>query len=291
MNKNSLPKVILSMFLTGLFLLSCSSDDDPAAPTISLSESNMDVIAEVNYSVDVSYTADATPSSISVTKYVDGVAMGTPNTLPATASEGTFPFSFMVDVDDSDAGIVKYNFTILDNDGQAAQTELVLNIELTKMQLLLKYDWLLTDEIRLKTGESDINPVYKDDVYRFNADGTYQKSIGALADDFSDAWYKHCEWDFDEVTGVLKLHRTGAFTDETYDVMTITEIDKNEFKANITYLNLDVFDPTYDPSEDYVKVMATQAKGNSFDPYLPGPDDDIEGPSTTPCNVSDFENN
>jgi hypothetical protein len=158
-------------------------------------------------------------------------------------------------------------------------------------QILLKYDWLLTDEIRVKTGESDISDAYTDDVYRFNEDGTYQKSIGEKVDDFSDIWYKHCTWNIDEETGVLKMHRTGAFGSDVYDVMTITSLTKEALEADIVYEGLDAFDPSYDPIEDYVKKMSAQAKGSSFDPYGVGPDDDVEGPSATPCNQSDFVNN
>ncbi len=291
MYKKNLLKIILGLFLGSFLMVSCSSDDDPNPPTISLSQTSITVEAEATNSITVSYIAEASPSSVTVTKYLDGTATGTPQNFPATSGTGNFLFSFEVSVDDSDSGIVKYNFTIVDNANQVSQVELVVDIELTTRQLLLKYDWLLTDEIRLKTGESDINQVYTDDVYRFNEDGTYQKSIGDTPDNFSDIWYKHCEWNLDDATGVLKLHRTGAFGSDVYDVMTITKIDKQGLEANITYLGLDVFDESYDASEDYVKKMSTQAKGNSFDPYGPGSDDDVEGPSPTPCNTSDFVNN
>lgn len=292
MYKKVLPKIVLSLFLGSILLVaSCSSDDDPNPPSISLSQTSIDVEAEETNSVDVIYSSEVGSATITVTKYLDGTQSGTPEVIPGTGSAGTYNYEFIVSVDDADSGIVKFNFTISDENGQTTQTELVVNIELTKRQLLLKYDWLLTDEIRQKTGESDINPVYTDDVYRFNEDGTYQKSIGDMVDAFGDIWYKHCEWDFDEESGVLKLHRTGAFADEAYDVMTITMIDENGWEANIVYYGLDIFDPGYDPEEDYVKKMSSQAKGSSFDPYLPGPDDDIEGPSLTPCNESDFVNN
>jgi|GEM_PF-1043624 len=291
MLKNVLPKLMLCLFTLSLFFISCSDDDSsPNNPTISLSTTTIDVVAGEENSVSVNYTTDVSGGAITITKYLDGTLSGTPETMAAGAT-GAFVYNFTVSVEDSDSGIVKFNFTVTDGDGVSAQVELVVNIELTKRQLLLKYDWLLVDEVRVKTGESDINPVYTDDVYRFNEDGTYQKSIGAMADDFSDLWYKHCKWDFDDDTGVLKLHRTGAFADETYDVMAITMIDDTSFEADITYEGLDVFDPSYDPVEDYVKKMSSQAKGNSFDPYAPGPDDDVEGPSLTPCNESDFVNN
>jgi hypothetical protein len=290
MFKNVITNIIPSLFLACILFVSCS-DDDPNPPTISLDKTAIDVKAEETNSVAVTYSAETTSATIVVTKYLDDTVSGSAENFTRTDSNGSFNFEFAVTVDDSDSGIVKYNFTITDDNGLSSQTELVVNIELTMSQILLKYDWLLTDEVRVKTGESDINEAYTDDVYRFNEDGTYQKSVGEKADDFGDQWYKHCTWNLDEETGVLKMHRTGAFGSDVYDVMTITSLTKEALEADIVYEGLDIFDPSYDSEEDYVKKMSAQAKGNSFDPYKAGAEDDVEGPSNTPCNPSDFVNN
>lgn len=289
MSKNFITCIIPSLFIAFYLFISCS-DDDPTPPTISLDVTTIDVVAVETNAVTVTYSAETASSTIVVTKYLDDTPSESEN-FTKTENNGSFNFEFAVSVDDSDSGIVKYNFTITDGNGLTAQTELVVNVQLTMTQILLKYDWLLTDEIRVKTGESDISDVYTDDVYRFNEDGTYQKSIGVKVDDFSDIWYKHCTWNLNEETGVLKMHRTGAFGSDVYDVMTITSLTKEALEADIVYEGLDQFDPSYDPIEDYIKKMSAQAKGSSFDPYGVGPDDDVEGPSTTPCNQSDFVNN
>lgn len=290
MSKNFITFIFPSLFIAFSLFISCS-DDDPAPPTISLDVNTIDVKADETNAVTVTYSAETASSTIVVTKYLDDTPSESPENFTKTENNGSFNFEFAVTVDDSDSGIVKYNFTITDGNGLTAQTELVVNVELTMTQILLKYDWLLTDEIRVKTGESDISDVYTDDVYRFNEDGTYQKSIGEKVDDFSDVWYKHCTWNLDEETGVLKMHRTGAFGGDVYDVMTITSLTKEALEADIVYEGLDQFDASYDPIEDYIKKMSAQAKGSSFDPYKVGPDDDVEGPSLTPCNQSDFVNN
>ncbi len=284
----------LSILFSGLVFVSCS-EDDFAAPSIDLSETLLDAKAEEAITITASYTAEAGVESITITKYWDGAVQGTPEVKLDLQSSGSIDFQYTVLVDDADH-VLKFNFTILDNKGQIAQKELVLNVELSSRQLLLKYDWLLTDEVRAKTGESDIQDHYTDDVYRFNADGTYQKSIGEMADDFNDVWYKHCTWDFNDETRVLKLHRTGAFGGDAYDVMTITIINHNEIESDVTYLGLDTFNTgeeavPYEAEEAYVKKFSAQAKGSSFDPYAPGADDDAEGPSDTPCNAADFANN
>ena len=292
MSKNATTKLMSFLFIGCILLISCSDDDEsPNAPSISLSQTTIDVQAEQSNSVTVNYASFATSHTITVTKYLDGVMDGASENIPSSTGNGSFTYEFSVTVDDSDSGIIKYNFTITDNIGQVSQTELVVNIELTKRQLLLKYDWLLTDEIRVKTGASDIDPNTADDVYRFNEDGSYQRSFGALVVETWDDWYNHCQWDLNEETGVLKLYRIGAFGTNVYDVMTITLINKEEINADIVYLGLDVFDPSYDTEEDYIKKFAAQAKGGSFDPYRAGSDDDATGAYGTACGEADFVNN
>ena len=292
MRKNLIPTLILSLILN--VFVSCS-DDDSAPPTISLSETSIDVKAEDNISITATYTAEAGAETITITKYWDGTVQGTPEVKSTLQNSGTVNFNYTVSQDDADH-ILKFNFTIIDNEGLVDQKEVVINVELTSLQLLLKYDWNHSDEVRGLTGLSDIQEWYKDDVYRFNADGTYQKSIGAQADDFSDIWYKHCTYNFNEDTNVLKLHKTGAFGSDAYEVITITSITKDGIEGDITYLGLDAFNTgteavPYEATEEYVKKFSSQAKGDSFDPYAPGPDDDVEGPSATPCNAADFVNN
>jgi hypothetical protein len=294
MNKNSISTLMLSLIFSVIVFVSCS-EDDPALPTISLSETLIDALAEENISISASYVAEAGAESITITKYWDGTSQGTPEVKSSLQGSGTINFNYTVTQEDAEH-VLKFNFTIIDNEGQIAQKELVVNVELTAKQLLLKYDWLLSEEIRVLTGENDIADHYNDDVYRFNADGTYQKSIGTKIDAFSDIWYKHCTYDFNEDTMVLKLHRTGAFGGDAYDTINITLIDHNGIEADVTYLGLDAFNTgseavPYEASEEYIKKFVAQAKGSSFDPYAPGADDDVEGPSATPCNTSDFVNN
>ncbi len=67
-------------------------------------------------------------------------------------------------------------------------------------------------------------------------------------------------------------------------------------EGDVIYLGLDAFNTgseavPYEASENYLKKFTAQAKGSSFDPYGPGSEDDIEGPSATPCNDADFVNN
>jgi hypothetical protein len=266
------------------FLGSCSDDEDFAEPTISLSTTAVTASPGDEVSITVNTVTDAGFKNLVVKKLWDG----------ASQSEETFttaltaPYVYTVTDEDADH-IVTLNFTVTDNKGKTASKETVITVELTPLQILLKYNWQLSEEIRKKTSTNDINDVYTDDVYRFNADGTYNKSIGAKVDDFSDLWYNYCYYDLNETTLRLLMSRTGAFAEEVTDTLDITVIDETKLNADVTYYDLDVFDPTYDKVEYYEKRFVAVPKVSSFDPYQNGPSDDTAGPAGFCADVV-FEN-
>ena len=133
MRKNLIPTLILSLILN--VFVSCS-DDDSAPPTISLSETSIDVKAEDNISITATYTAEAGAETITITKYWDGTVQGTPEVKSTLQNSGTINFNYTVSQDDADH-ILKFNFTIIDNEGLVDQKEVVINVELTSLQLLL----------------------------------------------------------------------------------------------------------------------------------------------------------
>lgn len=283
--------MVVTLVMSLIITTSCD-EDDPAIPTIGLSETSIDAKAEESISVTVTFVAEAGAKSITVSKLWDGEVQGTPEVSTGADLEGNLVFEYDVLQDDADY-VLTFNFLIEDNEGQTAEIELVVNVELTTRQLLLKYNWLLSDEIRNKTGASDITDAYTDDIYRFNADGTFDKSIGAKADDFGDAWYNYCEWDLNETTNRLLMHKTGAFLSNVVDTLDITLITAEAIEADVTYLGLDAFntgseDVPYEASEDYVKKFTAQVKGASFDPYKAGAEDDA-GPAGT-CNDVELVN-
>jgi hypothetical protein len=228
------------------FLSSCNEDEDFAAPTLTLSETAATAAPGEEVAVTVTTATDAGFQKLVVTRLWDGVQQ----------DEETFdtplttPYAYTVTDEDADH-ILTLNFTVTDNKGKTASSELIITVELTPVQLLLKYNWRLSEEIRKKTNANDISDPYTDDVYRFNADGTYNKSIGEKADDFNDIWYNYCYYDFNEQTMKLLMSRTGAFGEEVTDTLRVTVIDDTKLYADVTYYGLDVFDPSYDPAEEY----------------------------------------
>jgi hypothetical protein len=285
-------KILSTLALVGIlcgvgFLSSCGDDDASfAAPTIELSETTTTAAPGEEISVTVTATTDAAFESIVVTKLWDGDAQGT-ETLDELP-DGPLTYSYTVTGEDADH-ILSFNFVITDAGGQTASVDWVVTVELTPMQILVKYDWNLSDEIRQKNNESDINEVYTDDVYRFNEDGTYAKSNGGTADDFGDGWYNYCFYDLNESTLRLLMSRTGAFGEDEVDTLNITVIDDTQLIADVKYYGLDELDETYDPVEEYEKQFVAVAKTDSFDPYGTGAEDDA-GPAGMDCIEQDFDN-
>ncbi|MGC1243890.1 MAG: hypothetical protein WA874_20015 [Chryseosolibacter sp.] len=266
------------------FLISCKDDEDFAAPTLTLSETAATASPGDEVSVTVTTTTDAGFKNLVVKKLWDGVSQEEETfTAPLTA-----PYTYTVTDADADH-ILVLNFTVTDNKGTTASSELVVTVELTPRQLLLKYNWRLSEEIRKKTNQNDISDVYTDDVYRFNDDGTYDKSIGAKVDDFGDIWYNYCYYDLNDNTLKLLMSRTGAFGEKVTDTLNIKVIDDTKLHADVTYYGLDQFDPAYDPAEDYEKRFVAVAKTSAFDPYKAGAADDETGPAGY-CEDVTFEN-
>ena len=288
--KNFSTLVLIGLLACVGIVMSCGDDDDaPGLPGLELTEILSTGMAGDVVSITVSVTTDAAFESLVVTKLYDGVAQGT-QTFEELA-ENEFTYQYTIIEDDADQ-ILSFNFLLTDAIGQEVSRDWVITVELTAMQLLLKYDWRLNDEIRQLTNMSDINSVYSDDVYRFNEDGTYHKNNGGTLDDFNDSWFNYCFYDLDNTTLVLQMSRTGAFGEDEVDVLNITTIDDTQLLADVTYLGLDEFNTgneevPYESSEEYEKQFVAVAKTGDFDPYGPGAEDDA-GPANMDCIEQDF---
>lgn len=279
MKKSVFANLAVLLFAALFIVTSCDDDDDFALPTITLSEELIEAKAGEEISVNVTVVAEAGLDKVVVTTLHDGTAFGTPEEFTTL----TFTYTHTVSEEDVDP-ILSIQFTAIDNDGQEVSKDLVVDVELTMTQILLKYDWLLSDEIRESTGLSDIADAYTDDVYRFYEDGTYDKSIGAKNDGWNDLLYNYCYWNLNEDESRLIITKTGGWgtIESISDTIMITTIDHTELVGDVIYRGLDLFDPSYDPVEDYIKKFTSQPRGESFDPYGAGATDDA-GPVATGC--------
>lgn len=273
----------LILLACAVVLSACSDDESFDAPKIELSETNVTASSGEEVTIDVTTTTDGGFKNLVVTKLWDGVVKNTETFTSAITS-----YTYTVVDEDADH-VVTINFKLTDNKGKMAEKELVIAIELTPMQILLKYNWRLSEEFRKKTNTNDIDDVYTDDVYRFNADGTYNKSIGAKVDDFGDIWFNYCYYNLNPNTLRLLMSRTGAFGEKVTDTLNIVLINETKLNADVKYYDLDVFDPTYDKVEAYQKRFVAVAKTSSFDPYKAGATDDTTGPAGY-CEDVEFDN-
>lgn len=263
--------VIASM---SILFTSCDEDETFDAPTVTLDQEALSVKAGETIKITATVDAPGGFDKLVVTRMHDGVGM---ETVEFTEEAASYELTYVV-VEADVEPILSFNFTATDKLAQTGARDAVVDVELTMTQLLLKYDWLLSAEIREKTGENEIKPVYADDVYRFYEDGTYEKSAGETQDDFGDIWYNYCYWNLEEDISMLVLSRTGAFGSVPMDTIMITTLDHTELVGDVVYRGLDQLDPTYDPIENYVKKFAAQPRSANFDPYGVGEDDDT-GPA------------
>ncbi len=274
---------LMGALVYALLLVSCEKTYD--LPTIKLSETQLTATPGNDITINYTITHDGGFKNLTIKKLWDGDEQSSQVVTDSDLNQ----LVYTVTEDDADH-IVTLNFTVYDNQGEFASAETVITVELTPLQLLQKYNWRLDEEIRKKTNSNDISDVYNDDVYRFNSDGTYNKSIGAKVDDFSDIWFNYCFYDFNENTMRLLMSRTGAFGEEVTDTLNVTVIDDSKLRANINYYGLDQFDDSYDPVEEFEKGFVAVAKTDNFDPYLAGAEDDETGPAKMCADVN-FDNN
>lgn len=286
--KTYLHKIPLVLAIFGiLFVSSCKDDSDPELPTITLETELVQGKAGETINVGVTYTTPEGFEQLTIEKNLDGQVLDT-QTITEDGS-GSYEFEYELQVDDSE-GILSFTFTIYDQAEAFASKDLVVEVELTQEQLMTRYDWLLSEEIRQLTGENDITDAYTDDVYRFHTDGTYDKSIGEKADDFGDAWFNYCYYNLDDMS-VLIMTKTGAFGEDVRDTLYVESLTRDELKAEVTYYGLDAFNTgeenvPYESVEQYTKIFIAQPKGGNFDPYGPGSEDDA-GPAGM-CNEVTF---
>lgn len=280
---------LLAVALAAGFLASCS-DDEEDGPSISLSETEVTASAGDEVSVTVTTKTPAGFQSLVVTKLWDGVAVdGEVETFTEALDED---YVYTVVEEDADH-VVTLNFTVTDENNDTASKELVIAIELTARQILLKYNWKHTEEFWIKENKNDIADAYTDDVYRFNADGTFNKSVGEKDDGFNDLVTSFCYYDLNDNTVRLLMSRRDFWNNvDIVDTLDIVVIDETKLQADITLYGLDQLDTgeeevPHGPVEEYQRRFVAVAKTSSFDPYKAGTADDA-GPGA--CVPLTFEN-
>lgn len=217
----------LYLFVAGLLatsaftVSSCKKDDDPkAAPTVTLSASTFTGKIGDVASVTATVVAAEGLKELRITKYLGttvDASFGTNGTAVHTDLTHTHDYELSAE------GLttpVRFNFTAEDNEGQTGTADFIITTEPSVSYLLTNFDWQWKSKLG-KCLESDpeteqIFDCEKDNVYSFNADGTYTLDYGAITGtgggtcDF-DGFRAPTTWELNSDESELTLRSANVF--------------------------------------------------------------------------------
>lgn len=238
--------LLLSGLLLGALLTvsSCKDDEAKPAPTVTLSASTFSGKIGDTASVTATIVAPEGLKELRITKY-----LGT--TVDATyGTNGTKTVSHESHTEDyilAEEGLttpVRFNFTAEDNKGQTGTADLVITTEPSVKYLLTKFNWQWKSKVG-KVLASDpeaelIVDCEKDNLFIFNADGTYSIDFGALTGsgggtcDFDALVVTH-NWFLSADESTLTLTASNIFDPtEKEEVYNITEATSTSIKSTST---------------------------------------------------------
>lgn len=245
--------LLLSGLLLGsLFLVSsCKDDEAKPAPTVTLSASTFSGKIGETASVTATVVAPEGLKELRITKY-----LGT--TVDATyGTNGTKTVNHESHTEDyvlAEEGLttpVRFNFTAEDNKGQTGTADLVITTEPSVRYLLTKFNWQWKSKVgKCLASDPETEQIFeceKDNVYTFNADGTYALDYGALTGsgggtcDF-DGFRAPTTWELNSTETELTIRAVNIFdpNDVQTEVYKIQEATTTSIKSSQT-IDLSVF--------------------------------------------------
>lgn len=231
---------------------SCNKDDDAvAAPTITLSDTQFSGKTGETATVTATVVAPGGLESLTITKYLGttvDASYGTNGSKTFTHLSHTETYEL------NEEGLntpVRFNFVAEDEKGQTASADFIITTEASTEYLLTNFNWQWKSK-RGKCLDSEpeteqILDCEKDNVYSFNADGTYTLDYGAITGtgggtcDF-DGFRVPTTWSLNAEQTQLTIQSAGAFdpSDVQTEVYNITEANSNSIKSTQT-IDLSVF--------------------------------------------------
>lgn len=235
----------LGLLVMGSFMLltACSDDEpDPIAPVLSIDNGTYsgdigDVVTAV-----ISGELDGEFVSLTVTKFVGttvDATYGTAGSMDVTTGL-PYNFSYTMGVD----GLlepVRFNFSVLDDNGLTAEVNLIITTVATNSGLLVAFNWRYTD---LWFGDplapGFIQACEEDNIFTFNDDGTMSFDFGSSGDGAGscagDGALDWVGWEFDANEEVLSLMRVDILPDLSTTpkdtlIWTIISFDQTAFSA------------------------------------------------------------
>lgn len=180
-------------FLFFLLITSCSNEEKMNT-LLNLNKTKASVKIGDVFDVELSFVNKDAFHTIKVIKAINGKVVTSYNKVIDVATISN-PYKFEENVVNGDeVATVVYSFIGLDAAGkQLDAMDLVLNVDIAYGPLLLKYDWGLVSQ--MIAGYEFADDAAKDDVYRFNADKSWQLDWGTkFSTGGSEALNSYCAW-------------------------------------------------------------------------------------------------
>jgi hypothetical protein len=264
--KTTMPitRIIVFLFLLA-FVSSCSEEEETPDPSIVLDQTEMS--AKTGDSIEVTASVENMEQlgRVVVEKHWDGSPVeGFSTEFPASQiSDGSFTYTAELVEEDADH-VVLFAFKVFDkNDNQVDRKDLVVEIELSRRDLLTKYDWLHTEDIETSTGEAGLADSRKDDLWRFREDSTWTIDFGQNNHEL-DGLRQYCAWKIDasnpDSVKLITTYYGFLATEPTQEVYKIDRLNKNEL-----YISRD-FDFGGEV-ENVQRQFAAQPQSGDFVPY------------------------
>lgn len=229
-----------------LTVQSCKKDDDTkAAPTVALTTSAYSGKIGETATVGVAVVAPEGLKSLVITKYLGTTVDATYGTNGSkTVTTSTYEENYVLNEEGLDTP-VRFKFEATDNKDQVSSADFIVTTEPSVAYLLVKYDWQWKSKVG-KVYDTDpeseqIVDCEKDNVYTFNADGTYSLDYGAITGmgggtcDF-DGFRAPTTWSLNADESELTIMAVNVFdpNDVQTEVYTITSADATSIKSTQT---------------------------------------------------------
>lgn len=258
----------LFVFLLLMLIASCSDDEKTNTNLLNLSKTQASVQIGDVFDVDLSFENKDNFKTVKVIKAINGKVVADYNRVIDVATISN-PYKFEENVVNGDeVATVTYSFIGLDASGkQLDAMDCLLNVELAYEPLLVKYDWSLISQ--LIAGYEFAEEPQKDDVYRFNADKSWELDWGTkYSSGGLEVLNSYCAW---------KPIMNGAKMDSIYMIkynifggpadITKYKVLKMEKKEIILETRQDWSWLGLAADEKVTEKYETKSKLSSFNPY------------------------
>lgn len=270
MNRKAINLTMAMLLMAGVAFMTGCKKEDPAGPTVSLSNTDFTGKIGETATTTATVTAEGGLKTLRITKFIGTTVdntYGTNGTLTVTGSSHTLTYTL---AEEGLQAPIRFKFEAEDDNGKLGSSDFVVTTEASLEYVLVNFNWRLDSKIgkilQAEPNESEkIEPCEKDNVYSFNADGSFTIDFGALTSvpggscEF-DGFNAPNGWTLNSNNTELTLNFTNAFSGDPLppEVYRITSFSLLELKAKTT-IDLTVFDPSW-AIWDWTYTWKAQAK-------------------------------